>query len=201
MKRLSLFIISVFILLSISTYGENTYTGKIVWRGNPCTTDPCLPCAVLWLETSFGNYVLSINSHWICNSKIIFDGIEYFIDDEVEVTGTISVGIDISSEEYFNLEIETIKKLTSNIESVSFSNNKVYYDVTKQVIVIDETLQNQSLTFELVDMQGQAVLRKTSIDNSTFISVANLPSGVYLYRLVQDSQIIGLGKILKTNKH
>lgn len=200
MKRLSLFFILAFILLSINIFGQNIYIGKIIGKGTPAFSleYPPLPCLILWLETTSGDYILSIDSHWICDSKVIVDNIEYRRGDEVEIMGTVrSAGVDIYSEEHFSLEIETIKKKeNSNIESLSFSNNKVYYDATKLVIMIDETSQNQSLMFELVDLQGKVMFKQTTIGN-TSISIANLPDGVYLYRLFLNNQEIYFGKILK----
>ena len=73
-------------------------------------------------------------------------------------------------------------------------NNKVYYDATNQVIVIDETLQNQSFTFELIDMQGKMVCSKANSDHT--IDVAKLPAGIYLYRLLQNNGTIYSGKIV-----
>ena len=87
------------------------------------------------------------------------------------------------------------EKITSSITFKS-DKNKVYYDAAKQVIVIDETLQNQSSMFELVNIQGEVILRKTGTDNSS-INVSNLSKGVYLYRLFFNSQEIYFGKILK----
>ncbi len=107
MKQLLLFSITAFICLN--TYGQSTYTGKIIGRRNPCTTIPCLPCVVLWLETSSNTYVLTLDSDWICNDRIIVGNIEYFIDEEVEITGTITTNQDIHSNEYSQLEIEAIK--------------------------------------------------------------------------------------------
>jgi len=76
--------------------------------------------------------------------------------------------------------------------------NKVYFDAINQTIVLDETLQYQTLTLELIDIQGKEILKKTDINDSP-ISVANLLNGVYLYRLLQNGQAIYSGKILKTN--
>ena len=198
MKRLSFFFIAVFIL-SIGTYGQNTYTGTIFSQGGPIFSldpdFPPVPCGVLWLETASGNYILRFDSHWICGKPLIVDGIEYGMDDEVEITGTVkSVGMDIYLEEHFELEIEVIKKRTSNIESVSF-NNKIYYDGIKQIIVIDETLQNQSFTFELINMQGKTVCSKTNLSNN-FIDVAKLSAGIYLYRLMQNNKAVYSDKIV-----
>ena len=95
------------------------YTGKIISKGNPCPPSnfPCVPAVVLWLETTSCDYVLSIDSHWILDDKIVIDGVEYLIDDEVEITGTRTVWQDIHSKEYFNLEIENIKTLPISFEA------------------------------------------------------------------------------------
>jgi hypothetical protein len=73
--------------------------------------------------------------------------------------------------------------------------NKVYYNAINQKIIIDDALQNQSLTLELVDMLGKVVLREINVCNS--INIAHLPPGVYVYRLLQDNQVICRGKVLK----
>jgi len=143
--------------------------------------------------------IQSYNSNWICNSSLIVDNTEYFIDDEVEITGTVITGIDINSEFYYTLEIESIKKSTSNIETLSSGNNKVYFDPTNQLIVIDATLQNQYLTLELIDTQGKVILRKTGLSNKSFVNVANLLNGIYLYRLISGGTVISTGKVLKLN--
>jgi len=110
-----LFFISVFILLSINVYGQNTFSGKIVYMWNPCQTEPCLPGGVFGLETTSKNYILTINSNWIwTNNKLIVEDIEYSIDDEVEMTGITTVKQDINSNEYTELEIQTIKKVDNN---------------------------------------------------------------------------------------
>ena len=193
MKKLILFFISI--VVCFNAFGQNIYTGKIIIRSNPCQTEPCLPGLVFGLETISNNYVLTIKDYWIwADDKLIVDDIEYLIEDEVEITGTVTIHQDIYLEEFFNLEIITIKKLTSNIESLPFSNNKVYYDKTKQVIVIDETFLTQSLTFELVDVQGKIILRETVTDNT--IHISNLLSGLYVYRLTKEKTVICVGKIL-----
>jgi len=96
----------------------------------------------------------------------------------------------------YTCECKGKKTASSGIVSPSVSDkNKVYFDATKQAIVIDETLQNQSLTFELIDMQGKVVCRKTNAGNSS-IGVANLPKGIYLYRLLHNNGAIYSGKIM-----
>jgi len=91
-----------------------TVTGKIIMNGNPCPSydpneDPCVPGIVLWLETTSQNYVLNIDSNWIWNDNFIFDGVEYWEKDRVEISGTVTVWQGM--EEYHELEIEAMKKL------------------------------------------------------------------------------------------
>ena len=182
--------------MCFNTYGQNAYKGKITTLPNPCETVPCLPGMVLGLKTTSNNYVLTINSNWIWSNKLIVEDIEYIIDDEVEITGIITTKQGVNSKEYTELGIETIRKLSAtNIKSLPFDNNKVYYDVEKQVIVIDETLQNQLLALELYNTQGKVILKK-NIDNP-FVSIANLPPGAYLYRLYLKNREVCFGKIIK----
>ena len=173
---------------------ESTYSGKIIFLPNPCETVPCLPGAILGLETDTINYVLTENSNWIWNNSLIFADIEYFIDDEVEITGITTTKQDVNSNKYIELEIKSIKKLTSNIniETLPF-NNKIYYDAVNQVIILNKTLQNQSLELELYNTQGQIMLKT----NNNSISISNLPNGLYLYRLFLNNGELYSGKILK----
>jgi len=183
--------------MCLNTFGQNTHRGKIVGKETPTFSleFPPIPCLILWLETTSDNYILSINSHWICDNKIIVNEIAYEIDNEVEITGTIiSSGIDIYLVEHFTLEIETISKLIS-IETQSLANNKVYYNTKQQAIIIDANLLKQNLTLELYNTQGQIIL-KTSINNNS-VSLSNLQSGMYLYRLLQNDKEVYSGKILK----
>jgi len=116
MKRFLLPFLIVFIHL-LNTHGQVNYFGKIVYMPNPCMTDPCLPGMVFGLETEFGGYqyILTVNSHWVgSEDKLIVDDIEYFIDDEISITGKSSAKLDLNSVEYSVFEIGTIKKMFSN---------------------------------------------------------------------------------------
>ncbi len=73
--------------------------------------------------------------------------------------------------------------------------SKVYYNTTNQHIIIEGNLQNQFSIFELVDMQGKVILRSSDAGNS--INIAYLPRGMYVYRLLENSQVIYSGKIVK----
>ena len=92
---------------------KTTYTGTIIDMPNPCTTVPCLPGILFGLETFYGNWVLSINSHWIwSDSELIVEDTEYFIGDKVKITGIISRKQDANSRQYTELEIQTMTKLS-----------------------------------------------------------------------------------------
>ncbi len=82
-----------------------------------------------------------------------------------------------------------------NVPSIEAGKSNVYYDATDQVIVLDETLQNEKLTFELIDLQGNTILKETNTGES--ISMVNFPSGIYLYRILQNGRVIYSDKILK----
>ena len=175
---------------------ESTYIGKVIYLPNPCETEVCPPGLVLGLETDTIDYVLTVNSNWIWNDSLIFADIVFFIDDEVEITGITTIKQDVNLKEYTELEIKTIKKLTSNvnIETLPF-NNKIYYDAVNQAIILDGTLQNQNLTLELYNTQGQIMLKSNFNNNS--VNISNLPNGMYLCRLLQNGQLIFVDKIIK----
>ena len=94
--------------------GEQTCVGRIVSSGNPCppSDSPCVPGIVLWLETTSDSYVLTFNSRWIWEDKIIIDNVEYSENDEVEIKGTVKVYQNMHLEEYFSIEIENIRKIS-----------------------------------------------------------------------------------------
>ena len=73
--------------------------------------------------------------------------------------------------------------------------NKIYFDITKQAVVIDETLQNPSSSVELLDLHGKTILKKPNV--CKFIHIENFPSGIYLCRILQNGRIVYSDKILK----
>jgi len=85
---------------------------------------------------------------------------------------------------------------SENIISPSKSENKIYYDAITQLFIFDETLQNQSLTLKLYNIQGQVILKA---ETGRSVSIAHLPNGVYLYRLLENGRVNYSGKILKNN--
>jgi len=97
--------------------GEQTLVGKIVGLGTPPAPSkglPPPPCTHIGFETDMWNYYVMIDSHLICGEeKFIVENIEYSINEgvEVEIIGEVTVWRNPPREEYFIIEIETIKKL------------------------------------------------------------------------------------------
>ena len=87
--------------------GVQTLVGKIIVDANPCPPSiySCLPGMMYWLETSSENYLIE-HGIWADGSKIIFNDIEYFEGDEVEITGKVTF-----YKGYYSIEIISIKKL------------------------------------------------------------------------------------------
>ena len=54
---------------------------------------------------------------------------------------------------------------------------------------------SKSYMFELIDLQGNTILQKQNTGEP--VSIANLPSGIYLCRILQDGRIIYSDKILR----
>ena len=171
-------------------------------------------------ETEFGiQFRLGLPAHFVYGRDVkatVLNDLDFIIPEQI-LPGPISGAI-FSGEGNINLRGDSIfmqyssvvsdysyiiecnckgKKTSSpgSIPSLSSGKNRIYVDATRQVIVIDETLQNQSLIVELINLQGSTIWKKTNAGES--ISIANLPSGIYLCRIFQDGKIIYSGKILK----
>lgn len=83
----------------------------------------------------------------------------------------------------------------ADVYSLKAKKYNVYVDAVNQVIVLDEALQAQPLTVEIIGLQGNIISQKTTMGES--VSIANLPKGVYLFRIFQDGKVIYSDKILK----
>ncbi len=92
--------------------GERTLAGTIGATPMPPSSDPPLPGMFLCLETDSGDYILIHGGHSIVGDTFTVADVEYFEDDEVEITGTVSeTQYSASGKKYTFLEIATIKKL------------------------------------------------------------------------------------------
>jgi hypothetical protein len=176
------------------------HNGKIIYGYAPSLTLPppsseTVLAIVAPENFCFYNYVLTINNEWIQDDVLFFEGVMYAVGDEVEIIGVTFAKENDYATKYVELEIEAINKIT-NVESLPINNFEVYYNTINQIIVIDGMPQNQTFTFELLDVQGNVVLREPDIRNKRSISVANLLSGIYLYRFIQDGHVIKTDKLL-----
>ena len=107
MKQILLFFVMIYIYAN--TYGQDTYIGKLVFRGSAVAYS---------LESTPNDYVLTLNHSAIMGSMVI-DNVEYFKDDIVAITGTtMPLRPDIPNA--FYLEIESIKKWSPNPEIQHF---------------------------------------------------------------------------------
>jgi len=112
----------------------------------------------------------------------IFNDSAYFNDSTICSDG--SGGIELAK---MKLPLDTIK--TSYL--------KVYPNPAKEQVTITYQLANSSGLFELYDVTGRLV---TSFDITTSsgqmtLSVADIPSGIYIYKLVSDGDSDKLGKL------
>ena len=101
---------------------------------------------------------------------------------------------DIKSYPLESCNCKGVKKVV-HIPPIEPTPTKAYYNPITQEIIIDAGLQNQPLTLELYNIQGKMLLREINVGNS--ISIAHLPQGVYVYRLLQGNQMVCRGKVLK----
>lgn len=91
--------------------GEGVYTGEIAGVPNPPFTDPPLPGIAWGFESGAEEFVLSYDSQWYWGDEdLVIEGVEYFLGDEVEVTGTLSRVQFDAEREYLELKIDTIAK-------------------------------------------------------------------------------------------
>lgn len=123
---------------------------------------------------------------------------QYIVGNGVIRNDSICLSYEYGRDNYdFSAICDNCKEGTSSIVLQIANQNKVYYNAIKQEIVINETLQNQSLTLELYDMLGKIIVRQTNAGNT--VSIANLPNGVYVYRLLENDRVVSRGKIVRNN--
>ncbi|MDR2147253.1 MAG: hypothetical protein LBE91_12420, partial [Tannerella sp.] len=89
--------------------------GKFVGMPNPPAPPdfPPVPCTFAGLATDTGEYYIFLDSYLVCGkSSFIMKDVEYFLDYEgdIEITGEVTVMRNPPSEEFYGIEIETIKK-------------------------------------------------------------------------------------------
>ena len=63
--------------------------------------------------------------------------------------------------------------------------------------ILNVKTNNESIDFELVNINGQVVLKRLLIGKSSSLNVEMLKSGIYFYRLIENNKIIKTGKWIK----
>ena len=91
---------------------SKTYTGTLVSIPNPAMEIPTMPGLVMGLECGDNQYILS-KKGWFWDDYVEVGGIRYEMGDSVEIEGVVSTHIDLLNRTYFELEIETIRKIVS----------------------------------------------------------------------------------------
>ena len=173
----------------------DTYIGRVVVIPNPANTNPCLPGMIMGLQCIGEKYVLS-KKRLFWDSYMEVDGVRYEEGDSVEIKGVLSTHIDLLNNTYFELEIDTIRKLEKSIDTtgnqILREIGKIHYDAMQQSLVIESDVKIDGL--EVFDAQGWCVLKANNPAGS--VSVARLPRGLYLYRLTASGTTLS-GKFVR----
>ena len=161
-----------------------TVGGKIARMANPWPIPHYLSDTIFGLEAIPDSYFLSVDSDGsICSGdRLIVDDAEYFMGDEVEISGTYRVwskdawpGMeDIWPEDCFILDIETIKKKDIEVAEAPLSSLFAVYPQGGG-IVVQNVPEGEAIT--VYNAVGVAVATAVAGDGETFIPV---PSG-FLY--------------------
>lgn len=174
---------------------SKTYTGTLVSIPNPAMEIPAMPGLVMGLECGDNQYILS-KKGWFWDDYVEVAGIRYKMGDSVEIEGVMSTHIDLLNRTYFELEIDTIKKIEKTVEPTGngflLKIGDVHYDASSHNIVIESAVRFERL--EVFDAQGRCVLRVQYPKQN--VSVAELPHGLYVYRFSANGTI-GSGKFVR----
>ncbi|MBD5397049.1 T9SS type A sorting domain-containing protein [bacterium] len=98
---------------------SGTYTGRLVLMPNPATEIPVMPGLVMGLQCNGKQYVLS-KIGWLWSDYVVAGGVHYEEGDSVEIKGILSTHIDLLNNTYFELEIDTIRKITALAQQEDF---------------------------------------------------------------------------------
>ena len=90
-------------------------TGIYLSVGNPCTTDPCLPCIVYAVLVDDTYYYPTVQGFWLWENRS-WDGYTPVHGDIVTVTGYVNERVDIFGDPFRNIEVvslELVQPLTT----------------------------------------------------------------------------------------
>ena len=174
---------------------SGTYLGRLVLMPNPAYTNPCLPDICMGLECNGKQYILS-KKGWFWDDYVEVGGIRYEMGDSVEIKGVASTHIDFLNRTYFELEIDTIRKIEKSVNPTGNETlpeiSNIYYDAVYQNIVIRGAMTPDRL--EVFDARGRCLMKvKRPMD---CVSVARLPHGLYFYHLTTTGTAVS-GKFVR----
>ena len=92
----------------VTPISQRLVIGEYLIVGNPCTTDPCLPCIVWAVWAGDIYYHLTIQGAWL-GEPHSWDGYTPAEGDKVAVFGEVSEGKDIFGHTFYNLEVNWLK--------------------------------------------------------------------------------------------
>jgi parallel beta-helix repeat protein len=96
------------VYLPLVMTSTTTIAGEYALVGNPCTTDPCLPCVVYAVIADDTTYHLTVEGHWLCENRS-WDGYTPESGDWVTVTGYVSERVDIRGDPFYDIEVSSLK--------------------------------------------------------------------------------------------
>ena len=90
-------------------------------------------------------------------------------------------------------EISTTISINENYNKLKLS---VYPNPTTNYLTL-EAKDNSNLSYQLYDLQGKIIERKTVNNKSTKISLEGKPTAIYFLNIVKNNQVIKTFKIIK----
>jgi hypothetical protein len=190
-------------ILSLVTIGysfcqeNDSIIGKVVSIDNPCTTEPCLPCGVIALQTDSISYILTINHIWNIDSFAI-NGRYIGVDDSIKVIGIIYEKVDLKDEVYYELEIQDVFFFDiTAIEKNKTSRIEIFPNPTNGIVKIKNT-DNQISSICLIDLNSKEIANVNGI-SSPIVEIDNISfKGIFICKVtLQNNQIITTKIVIK----
>jgi hypothetical protein len=63
-------------------------------------------------------------------------------------------------------------------------------------VVINDSPQNKKVELRIYDLLGVEVMNSTLTKQSTSLKTGNLPSGIYFYKIIENTKIIKSGRLV-----
>jgi len=160
------------------------------------TTDGGVKNATYWLDAN-GNPISSLNPDGTPLPYIIDSWLPYSAEEVTAPQGAISLNVYIAFNRKVKAVIDSVEVIRVTDTGIDELSGNVLRFAPNPVID-GFTVKNFSGSgmLTLSDINGRQLLQQT-VDNETYISVANLPKGIYIVKLTTETQGIRMGKIVK----